>query len=349
MVISYLSQYISPETAVIFAFTALIFPYLYLVNLVLMLLNMLLHRKLFFIGLTAAVISYGNVPRFLQLSGNSFEKSKLTTLSTHKIMSFNVRNFDLYNWNKNIGTKNQIIAFIRKENPDILCLQEFFYTTRTDFKFNTLDTLLKLFPYYQLNITTALRGNDFWGMAVFSKYPLINSRNISFKHARNNGFIATDVVLPQDTVTLFNVHLASLHFGKKQYEFLNKLQSDSDKVALIAESSPLLKLMKNAFIERAWETVFLTENIKESKHPIVLCGDFNDTPSSYCYQTLRQQLNDAFIAAGKGLGRTYIGNFPSFRIDYILYQPPVNIFDFTTYNVQLSDHRPISARFYIKK
>ena len=349
LVISYLSQYISPEKVVYFAFAGLLFPYLFILNALLLIVNILLHRKLFFVGLAAALISYANVPRFYQLSGNSFEKSQITTLTTHKIISFNVRNFDLYNWNHNVETKNEILAFLRKENPDIICFQEFFYTSRTDFKFNPLDTLLKTYPHHYLHITTEMRGNDFWGLAVFSKYPLKNSRGVSFKFAKNNGFIATDVIFPNDTITLYNVHLASLHFGKEQYELINKLQSDTGNVELISESSPMIKLMKDAFVERAWETNFLADNIIEEKHPVMLCGDFNDTPSSFCYQHFRNYFKDAFITAGHGTGRTYIGNFPSFRIDYILYQPPIEIFDFTTYNIKLSDHKPVSADFYLKK
>ena len=43
-----------------------------------------------------------------------------------KVMSFNVRLFDLYNWSQN-EKQNQIISFIKKENPDIICFQEYYY------------------------------------------------------------------------------------------------------------------------------------------------------------------------------------------------------------------------------
>jgi endonuclease/exonuclease/phosphatase family metal-dependent hydrolase len=310
-----------------------------------LLLNILLHRKLFLIGLVAALISYGNVPRFIQLSGNSFKNSQITTYKSYKIISFNVRNFDLYNWNNNIETKNQIIQFIKKENPDILCLQEFFYTIRSDFKFNTLDTLKKLFPFLHLNITTQMRGNDFWGLAVFSKYPLLNSENIKFSNTQNNAALKTEILLPTDTLSIYNVHLASLHFGQNEYKLLDDLESDTDENSIIEKSTPIFKLMANAFKERANETHKLLENISQEKHPVMLCGDFNDTPASYCYQSFRKYFNDAFIHAGKGLGRTYIGKFPSFRIDYILYQNPIDVIRFETYNVKLSDHKPIAAEF----
>ena len=50
---------------------------------------------------------------------------------------------------------------------------------------------------------------------------------------------------------------------------------------------------------------------------MILCGDFNDTPLSYTYRQLSRKLTDSFIEKGRGIGNTYIGEFPSFRICYI--------------------------------
>ena len=43
-----------------------------------------------------------------------------------KLMTWNVKCFDLYNWNKNLETREQMMALIKKENADVLCLQEFY-------------------------------------------------------------------------------------------------------------------------------------------------------------------------------------------------------------------------------
>ena len=80
-----------------------------------------------------------------------------------------------------------------------------------------------------------------------------------------------------------------------------------------------------------------------------MCGDFNDTPSSYTYTTISKNLKDAFVETGTGFGRTYVGKFPSYRIDYILYQGELNAYDFQTLPDELSDHYPITAFFELKK
>lgn len=69
----------------------------------------------------------------------------------------------------------------------------------------------------------------------------------------------------------------------------------------------------------------------------------NDTPVSYCYRQFSRQLYDAFVESGNGIGQTYIGKVPSNRIDYIFYSEEFESANFTTHQVNLSDHKPISA------
>ena len=59
-------------------------------------------------------------------------------------------------------------------------------------------------------------------------------------------------------------------------------------------------------------------------YPVIVCGDFNDTPVSYSYQQLRGDFNDAFVGSGKGIWKNYIGKLPSFRIDNIFYSNILN-------------------------
>jgi len=83
--------------------------------------------------------------------------------------------------------------------------------------------------------------------------------------------------------------------------------------------------------------------MKESPHPIVLAGDFNDSPVCYFYRTITSLLNDSFLYIGNGIGNTYIGRFPSFRIDYIFHSPELYSFAYQTLPEELSDHHAISC------
>ena len=83
--------------------------------------------------------------------------------------------------------------------------------------------------------------------------------------------------------------------------------------------------------------------VKKSPYKTILCGDFNDTPVSYCYNRIENELIDAFIESSSGIGSTYIGKFPFNRIDYIFYSNKLQSKEFKTHNIKYSDHKPISC------
>ena len=105
--------------------------------------------------------------------------------------------------------------------------------------------------------------------------------------------------------------------------------------------------MKQAYIQRAGQVDILKEDIRSSPYPVIVCGDFNDTPVSYTYKTLSKGLSDVFIESGSGAGSTFRGNFPYVRIDYVLYSPGFYSYFYHTEKVDWSDHYPVITRFTI--
>ena len=83
--------------------------------------------------------------------------------------------------------------------------------------------------------------------------------------------------------------------------------------------------------------------MQNCKHKMIVCGDFNDSPTSFAYGTLSKGLKDAFIESGSGLGNTYIGPFPSLRIDYILYDKSFDSYNYKSINTNYSDHKLIET------
>jgi endonuclease/exonuclease/phosphatase family metal-dependent hydrolase len=83
---------------------------------------------------------------------------------------------------------------------------------------------------------------------------------------------------------------------------------------------------------------------------IIVCGDFNDTPLSYTYKTIAQQLTDTFIAAGNGYRYTFNGFFKLLPIDYILASKHFNVLSYEAdYTMGFSDHYPVITRMRINK
>ena len=167
---------------------------------------------------------------------------------------------------------------------------------------------------------------------------------IHFPDDLNNLCLWTDIAIHGDTVRVYNAHLASLRFGDQDYRFMKDVQDGSSTDVLERGSMRIVRRLKSGFIRRASQMETIAAHMRTSPHPVVWCGDMNDTPMSYSYHQLRElDLEDAFVESGSGIGHTYIGAFPSFRIDHIMHGPQLRSWGFRTLPDELSDHRPITC------
>lgn len=275
-----------------------------------------------------------------------------------KLLSWNVKNFDLYNWSKNTTTRYQIMELIKTENPDVLCLQEF-YTNNRNFKNLEYlrDTLgfSHVYFYPRVQITGKPRNNwqkilwqnglltQQWGVATFSKFPIVEAGKTEFDNQLVNGCIYTDIDMGNRIMRIHNVHLESVHLGYEDYETLDEIeqsrQTSRSKILRI------LRKMKRAYGKRALQANELRIDLDAYNGLQIVCGDFNDVPVSYTYRNAGYGLKDAFIEKGKGLGFTYFYHFPLFRIDYVLLHPQLQVNSCRIIRKQLSDHYPIAVTF----
>jgi endonuclease/exonuclease/phosphatase family metal-dependent hydrolase len=262
------------------------------------------------------------------------------------MMSYNVKLFDLYNWSGNAQTRAKIFTQLSAEKPDVLSLQEFFTEDTGDFRnLDSLRQLLKM-PYAHYEYTVSLHKDDHWGVVTYSRFPIVGQGKIVFNNRNNNICIYSDLLIEKDTVRVYNMHLQSVSFGFADYKFMNKVKSGEDAEDELASSRNILRRMKRAYIKRARQAESIAEHISSCPYPVIVCGDFNDTPVSYTYRTISNGLEDAFCNGGKGFGKTFANPFPVPRIDYILHSPAMRSYEFRTLNeVQdLSDHYPVLAK-----
>jgi endonuclease/exonuclease/phosphatase family metal-dependent hydrolase len=257
--------------------------------------------------------------------------------------------FDLYNWRHNKETREKIFGDLSEIDSDIICFQEF-YTSEEEGDFNNIDSLTSLLnlPNYHTEYTTTLRKYDHWGIATFSRFPIVNKGKIMFNTRSNNMCIYTDVVIRKDTVRIYNVHLQSISFSKKDNQFLEDIKNGNDSEEDLEKSKSVLRRLKRAFTKRAKQVEAIKIHMATCKYKIILCGDFNDTPASYAYHELSKKLEDAFIEKGTGFGRTYAGQWPQFRIDYILYDQHLACNSYSKAGETFTDHFPITAHLYFK-
>ena len=338
LLISYFAPFVSPENFWFLAFFGLAYPIFLVFNLLFVIYWGGQLKKRMFYSLIIVLCGWVHIREYAQVNFNTTpDKSKKTV----KVMSYNVRLFDLYDWSNNEGTRDKMLELISDESPDILCLQEF-SSSDSSAQFNNLDTLKKIQKTTQAHIeyTSTLRKKNHYGVAIFSAFPIVGNGKIIFDDKSNNICIYSDIKINKDTVRVYNVHLQSIHLGYDDYKFMDDIMHNKETEEL-EKSKNILKRLKRAFIKRSVQTGLVAGHISESPYPVFVCGDFNDPPASYTYNTISKNLVDAFIESGNGFGRTYAGKFPSFRIDYILHSSIYKAYDFRTIREKLSDHFPV--------
>jgi endonuclease/exonuclease/phosphatase family metal-dependent hydrolase len=84
--------------------------------------------------------------------------------------------------------------------------------------------------------------------------------------------------------------------------------------------------------------------------PVILCGDFNDTPDSRTYQKIAQGFTDAWTMVGRGDGFTIPSEQPRQRIDYIWLSKGSTIEALTISVPQskASDHLPVVGELRLR-
>ena len=321
--LSYSAPYISPDTILWpIAFLGLFYPFLLLINILFLVYWLIRFKKYFWTNLIVIFLGYNHIVNLIQIQKNQNKPNE----SSFSVMSFNVRLFNSYNWIKQKNIKNDIIDFINNEHTDILCIQEFYAP-------NELPNLY--YPFSHIGLQNERKS---WRMATYSKLPILEKGTVSiYGEINNNVCIYSDIKISTDTIRVYNVHLASNWFQKEDYQFLDK--------PTIKGAENIIERLKNSFHKRAKEVKAIKKHMNSSPYPILLCGDFNDTPSSFAYRHLSKGLTDSFKNSGLGLGQTYNGKFPALRIDFIFHSPEISLQQFRIIKNNLSDHYPIIGKF----
>ncbi|MFH0895685.1 MAG: hypothetical protein V2A54_14710, partial [Bacteroidota bacterium] len=139
LLLSYLSPYISPEIWWPIAFMGLAYPILFVIHLLFIIGWAVFRKWQFLLSFICILIGFNSLRTYVGFHFNSSKPDDTWT----KVMSYNVRNFDVYNykpkWQYNYENRNHIFDLLNRENPDIICFQEF-YGDSSGY-FNTLDTL----------------------------------------------------------------------------------------------------------------------------------------------------------------------------------------------------------------
>lgn len=343
MIFAYLSAYVSPVDFAFFAFFGLIYPFFLVINLIFLAYWIFRKKKYFLVSLIAILIGWNFLFSFFQINLN--KKNFSDDEQRIKVLSYNVRIFNLWNWAAEKNITQKAYDFIRENNYDIVCLQEF-YSSKKKGK-NALDSILQKSSLINAHVSyTKKNGKTYHhGIAIFSVYPILNKGNVQLNNDENF-CIYTDLLINEDTIRVYNLHLASVHLGYNDYQVIDNI--DNDTIIDVKAYKNILGKLRKSYIKRAHQVNIISAHINASKYPSIVCGDFNDTPFSYAYNRIIKDMKDAFIESGNGVASTYIHKFSTFRIDFILHSKSLKSYNFRRLKINLSDHYPIECYFKTK-
>tara|TARA_R110002051_G_C8646429_1_gene486919 strand:- start:117 stop:1001 length:885 start_codon:yes stop_codon:yes gene_type:complete len=289
-------------------------PILVLINFVFLLYWAFAQKKQLLLSLIVLLLGY-----FLLGTFFNFKFSQEEILEEDlSVMSYNVRGFNKYNWIEDASLGDQIIDFIKGEDPDILCFQEFSRIRNRQ---------LKNYPY---NYITPPSKKDKSIQAIYSKYPITARGSLDFPETSNNA-IYVDIKYKKDTIRVYNLHLQSL-----------KVIPNADAISK-EPSAKLYKRLSKTFANQQKQAEIVYNHSRQVQYKKIISGDFNNNQFSNVYHKIKGEMQDTFEELGTGYGRTYNFEYYPVRIDFILVDEQMEVMAHKNYDVKLSDHFPVMA------
>ena len=206
----------------------------------------------------------------------------------------------------------RIADVINKEKPDLVGLQEVDRGVQRTQRIDEIVELSKLTHMdYAFAFNLAYQGGQY-GVAILSRFPIRATEHRLYKNLREaerRGFIRAEVKIDGRLVHFATTHLDYQHDDGRLFEGQQMLAFLSDV-----------------------------------KGPLIVVGDFNDTPAGETYRLMRPQFDDAWLVT-KDEGLSYPADKPTKRIDYIFTRLSDGITAKRAWvvNTLASDHLPVVA------
>ncbi len=252
------------------------------------------------------------------------------------VLSFNVKYFQKFNTYSKLSS--EMINWVAEDTSDIKCIQE--YISYSKSPVYHLTKKLKADNYNSFIYDIKTEGlYRYQGMAIFTKYEIINSGLIWEDENSVNMALFIDIKINNDTIRIYNIHLASMALNFKQFRNLKNFQSKF--------KNEIIKLNHGAKI-RSSQIDMLIAHTNNCPYPFLICGDLNEIPYSYNYFKLKSYFDNSFEKAGNGFGFSLNSFLFFLRIDHHFYKNDIEAIDFRIdRTMKISDHFPTRCLYRI--
>jgi endonuclease/exonuclease/phosphatase family metal-dependent hydrolase len=344
-----LAPYLDPATWWFISLLSLTFPFLLFLVIAFAIAWLVIRKKAVYISLIALLLGVKGISSFFGIhmfTGFKYAKDK----NSIRVASWNVARFVEMKRNNNKGsqTRLKMMEQIEHQDADILCFQEFFHSFDSTY-YPNIDYIRNRFHYpYWYYSRDADGDKHFTGSIIFSRYPIIDSGMIRYpRPTLPDALMFADIKVNDDTIRVYTTHLQSLQFDKEDYTKIDKITDGDD--GLVSNSRTIFSKIKFGVVNRSIQADLVAQLLGDSPYPKLFCADLNDVPNSYTYNTIKGDMQDAFLRKGFGIGRTFSALSPTLRIDYIFADDNFKVRQFNRIAKRSSDHYMIVADVELKK
>jgi vancomycin resistance protein VanJ len=327
---AYLAWFINPSSVPLAGMLALAVPVFIVANVIFLVIWLIFFRRFAWLSLITLALGWWHLSG---LVGWNLKAAGETTANTFRVMTYNVRSFHYpgpYKWH---NTPPGIARLTDSLQPDILCMQEYLHSE---------DWL----PDFKHPHKFIANSNEL-SLAIYSTFPIIHAEEVAYtkRAGEYRGFVYADILNGNDTLRVVNIHLMSIGINAKDLSKIKQLQK-TDEVELEKSSKRLFGQLMDAYRVRGKQVVQVRQFLVDSPYPIILCGDFNDTPTTYTYRVLGKGKTNAFTTAGSGFGTSQVkfhSNHLPLRIDHIIVDKRFTPVHAEVVQKVFSDHYPVFA------
>ena len=325
------SDHINPISHPYIGSIGLIFPLFLILNLGLLFFWLIVKWRMSLIPIIGFVVGYIPIRTYIPINPSSNPPTDAI-----KVLSYNVHCYSgMHGDDDKQKTFREIFNYFKESKADIVCLQEDLYPGNVSEAF--IDSL---FAYKHIAMVGTKKQN---AVGVYTHYPIIHVDTIAYP-SEGNGSIACFLKIKQDTVIVINNHFESTHLSPDERQhYKEMLKGEMNRNSAKTESRRLFHRLSESVKLRAPQADIVHHYIEEhNKYPIILCGDFNDSPISYTHRIVNKALIDCYVETGQGIGLSYNQKGFFVRIDNIMcsnYFQPYNCK--VDNKIETSDHYPI--------
>lgn len=341
LLISILAWYVVPSKMPIIAYLGLGFPIILFINTAYLILWLVSWRWRY------ALVQFIIIACCWKPISTCFPihfKTKEIPENSIKILSYNVMGFNWTTGDK--ARSNPIFDYVVNSNADIVCFQEFTASTRKGNKsiitLDEVNKIMKDYPYRSVINLGSNKRSHIYGIACYSKFPILNSHKLPIESTYNGSVIHT-LDIQGKKVTLVINHLESNRLTSEDRKLYKDFLKTRDRESLDEVAHTLHNRLGAAYKIREDQVNLIRQAMdKQETDATIVCGDFNDAPISYTYHTIKgKDLIDSYANTGFGQGITYHENYFLVRIDFIMHSAAFQSYDCTVDKVKYSDHYPI--------